>query len=180
MGQLVQAFARAFYHARRNRPWTAPVSVRFWPETRARREASRDSAILPRLDILELIDRLDDMVHNAKPVPLTDQVRVKREEIYDLLDQMRATLPEEIVQARRVIEQGRVDGAKPGVERAVLDALTEASPLTLDLPELGARLGDPAALEETVSSLVHDGLVDRIGDRLRASSAAVRFADLSR
>ena len=46
-----------------------------------------------------LIDKLDDLIHNARPVPLTDQ-RVDREEIYDLLDQMRATIPEEIKQAR--------------------------------------------------------------------------------
>ena len=44
------------------------------------------------MDVLVLIDKLDDTVHNAKPVPLTDQVRVDKEEIYDILDQMRACL----------------------------------------------------------------------------------------
>src|ERR1043166_9496595 len=52
------------------------------------------------MDVLVLIDKLDDLIHNAKPVPLTDQVRVDKEEIYDILDQMRATIPEEIKQAR--------------------------------------------------------------------------------
>src|SRR5918911_846741 len=41
------------------------------------------------MDVLVLIDKLDDLVHNAKAVPLTDQVRIDREEIYDILDQMR-------------------------------------------------------------------------------------------
>ena len=45
------------------------------------------------MDVLVLIDKLDHLVHNAKAVPLTDQVRVDREEIYDILDQMRATSP---------------------------------------------------------------------------------------
>ena len=27
------------------------------------------------MDVLVLIDKLDDLVHNSKPVPLTDQVR---------------------------------------------------------------------------------------------------------
>jgi len=45
------------------------------------------------MDVLVLIDKLDDLVHNAKPVPLTDTVRVDKEEIYDILDQMRATIP---------------------------------------------------------------------------------------
>ena len=56
------------------------------------------------MDVLVLIDKLDDLVHNAKPVPLTDQVRVDKEEIYDLLDQMRATIPEEIKQARWIVK----------------------------------------------------------------------------
>ena len=46
------------------------------------------------MDVLVLIDKLDDLVHNAKSVPMTDQVRVDKEEIYDILDQMRATIPE--------------------------------------------------------------------------------------
>ena len=56
------------------------------------------------MDVLVLIDKLDDLVHNAKPVPLTDTVRVDKEEIYDILDQMRATIPEEIKQARWIVK----------------------------------------------------------------------------
>ena len=57
------------------------------------------------MDVLVLIDKLDDLVHNARPVPLTDQVRVDREEVYDILDQMRATIPEEIKQARWIVKE---------------------------------------------------------------------------
>ena len=56
------------------------------------------------MDVLVLIDKLDDLVHNAKSMPLTDQVRVDKEEIYDILDQMRATIPEEIKQARWIVK----------------------------------------------------------------------------
>ena len=52
------------------------------------------------MDALSLIDQLDDLLHNAKAVPLTSQVRVDREEVYAILDQLRATIPEEIEQAR--------------------------------------------------------------------------------
>src|SRR5918995_426749 len=57
------------------------------------------------MDVLVLIDKLDDLVHNAKAVPLTDQVRIDREEIYEILDQMRATIPEEIKQARWIVKE---------------------------------------------------------------------------
>jgi hypothetical protein len=35
------------------------------------------------MDVLVLTDKLDDLVTNAA-VPLTDQVRIDREEIYDI------------------------------------------------------------------------------------------------
>jgi cell division septum initiation protein DivIVA len=73
------------------------------------------------MDVLVLIDKLDDQVHNAKPVPLTDQVRVDKEEIYDILDQMRATIPEEIKQARWIVKerQEMLAEAKREAERII-------------------------------------------------------------
>lgn len=73
------------------------------------------------MDVLVLIDKLDDQVHNAKPVPLTDQVRVDKEEVYDILDQMRATIPEEIKQARWIVKerQEMLAEAKREAERII-------------------------------------------------------------
>src|ERR1700737_1931763 len=76
------------------------------------------------MDVLVLIDKLDDLVHNAKPVPLTDQVRVDKGETYDILDQMRATIPEEIKQARWIVKerQEMLAEAKKEAERIIKDA----------------------------------------------------------
>src|SRR3979490_57382 len=76
------------------------------------------------MDVLVLIDKLHDLVHNAKAVPLTDQVRIDREEIYDILDQMRATIPEEIKQARWIVKerQEMLGGPKEEAERIIKDA----------------------------------------------------------
>ena len=76
------------------------------------------------MDVLVLIDKLDDLVHNAKGVPMTDQVRVDKEEIYDILDQMRATIPEEIKQARWIVKerQEMLAEAKREAERIVKEA----------------------------------------------------------
>jgi cell division septum initiation protein DivIVA len=73
------------------------------------------------MDVLVLIDKLDDLIHNAKPVPLTDQVRVDKEEIYDILDQMRSTIPEEIKQARWIVKerQEMLAEAKREAERII-------------------------------------------------------------
>src|SRR6187551_680195 len=86
------------------------------------------------MDVLVLIDKLDDVVHNARAVPLTDQVRVDREEIYDLLDQMRATIPEEIKQARWIVKerQEMLAEAKREAERIVREAREQQARLISD------------------------------------------------
>ena len=83
------------------------------------------------MDVLVLIDKLDDLIHNAKPVPLTDQVRVDKEEIYDILDQMRATIPEEIKQARWIVKerQEMLAEAKREAERIIKEAREKQSQL---------------------------------------------------
>ena len=53
------------------------------------------------METLVLIDKLDDILHKARPVPLTDQVRVDKHEIYDILDRMRAAFPEDVRQGRQ-------------------------------------------------------------------------------
>ena len=73
------------------------------------------------MDVLVLIDKLDDLIHNARSVPLTDSVMIDREEIYDLLDQMRSTIPEEVKQARWIVKerQEMLTEAKQESERIV-------------------------------------------------------------
>jgi cell division septum initiation protein DivIVA len=89
------------------------------------------------MDVLVLIDKLDDLVHNAKPVPLTDQVRVDKEEIYDILDQMRATIPEEIKQARWIVKerQEMLAEAKREAERIIKEVTKQAERAAEDIIE---------------------------------------------
>ena len=81
------------------------------------------------MDVLVLIDKLDDLVHSAKAVPLTDQVRIDREEIWEIIDQMRATIPEEIKQARWIVKerQEMLSEAKREAERLVTESREKAN-----------------------------------------------------
>jgi hypothetical protein len=76
------------------------------------------------MDVLELIDELRGLVHGAKQVPLRDQVRVDKKKLYDLLDQMRSTIPEEIKQARWIVKEREemLADAKREAERIVEEA----------------------------------------------------------
>jgi F0F1-type ATP synthase membrane subunit b/b' len=82
------------------------------------------------VDVLVLIDKLDELVQNAKGVPLSqDQVRVDREEIWEIIDQMRSTIPEEIKQARWIVKerQEMLAEAKREAERLIAEAREQAA-----------------------------------------------------
>jgi cell division septum initiation protein DivIVA len=86
------------------------------------------------MDVLVLIDKLDDLIHNARSVPLTDSVMIDREEIYDLLDQMRSTIPEEVKQARWIVKerQEMLAEAKQESERVIAEAQQRAEALAAE------------------------------------------------
>ncbi|MHB0866634.1 MAG: ATP synthase subunit B family protein [Thermoleophilia bacterium] len=83
------------------------------------------------MDVLVLIDKLDEIVNNARPMPMTDKVMIDREEIYDILDQMRTTIPEEIKQARWIVKerQEMLAEAKTESDRIVKEAQEQANRL---------------------------------------------------
>ena len=56
-------------------------------------------------DVLLLIDELDDTMNGAKSGIRSSHVKVDKEETYAILDQMRATIPEEIKQARWIAKE---------------------------------------------------------------------------
>src|SRR4051794_35715394 len=56
-------------------------------------------------DLLDLIDRLEEQVTSGKRVPLSNRVMVEEEEFLSVVDQLRQSLPAEIRQARRVVQE---------------------------------------------------------------------------
>jgi hypothetical protein len=63
-------------------------------------------------------------------------------------------------------------------QRLVLGTLLRAHPRMLGLDDLHAELDDVAGVDEAVRRLADDGLASRLGDRVGASRAAVRFTAL--
>lgn len=57
------------------------------------------------VDMLYLVSRLEDLVGYGKRVPFSGRVMVGEAEFLDLVEQMRATVPEEIRAAERVLQQ---------------------------------------------------------------------------
>ncbi len=72
------------------------------------------------MDILYLVDRLENLISSSRRMPLVSQVIVKEADILNIIDQLRTTIPDEIKQARRVIQDK---------ERILAQAQAEANAL---------------------------------------------------
>ncbi|MBM4426554.1 MAG: hypothetical protein FJ031_04875 [Chloroflexi bacterium] len=57
------------------------------------------------MDILQLIDRLEELFNDAKAVPFTHNVVVDEDKMLELIDQLRITIPEEVKKAQQVVAQ---------------------------------------------------------------------------
>ena len=57
------------------------------------------------MDILQLIDRLEELFNDAKALPFTHNVVVDEDKMLELIDQMRIAIPEEVKRAQQVMAQ---------------------------------------------------------------------------
>ena len=57
------------------------------------------------MDILHLIDRLEEMVGEARKLPVGGGVVISRQRLLDLIDRMRVAVPKEVYDAREIIEK---------------------------------------------------------------------------
>jgi hypothetical protein len=57
------------------------------------------------MDILHLVDRLEELFNESRPLPFTHSVIVNEDRMLDLIDQMRVSIPEEIKKAQQLLAQ---------------------------------------------------------------------------
>ncbi len=57
------------------------------------------------MDILHLVDRLEELFNESKPIWFTHSVMVDEDRMLDLIDQMRVSIPEEIKKAQQILTQ---------------------------------------------------------------------------
>ncbi len=57
------------------------------------------------MDILQLIDRLEELFNESKSVPFTKNVMVDEDRMLDIIDQMRIAIPEEVKKAQQLLGQ---------------------------------------------------------------------------
>ncbi len=85
------------------------------------------------MDILALVDRLEELFNNSRPIPLTHNVIVDEDKFLDIIDQMRITIPEEVKKAQKIYSEK---------ERILAQAQEESTRITAKAREKAEQLVD--------------------------------------
>ncbi|MDQ4006395.1 MAG: ATPase [Actinomycetota bacterium] len=113
------------------------------------------------MDITGRLQQLEELVAEAKSMPLSTSVLVNREEVLELIQEMRASLPEEIKQARWVVKDREqlLTKARKDAEGIIEQALEEQKRLV--------------AQEEVVKASVREA--ERLLDEARQQARQIRL-----
>ncbi len=104
------------------------------------------------MDILDLIDRLEELATSARGLPMGGNAMIPRQKLLDLVDRMRVAAPREVYEARDIItkQQEVLAGAQDEAARLLAQAQTE----------LETRMNDTAvikAAEERARQIWQEG-----------------------
>lgn len=121
-----------------------------------------------KMDVSDLIEALDDLVREAKTLPLTKQARLARQELFGLLDQMRESLPAEMKQARLVVTER---------QQTAQDATRETDQLLADARRRAAEETSQATVAKLAEREAQQILTDARRQALRVRTVADERAD---
>jgi cell division septum initiation protein DivIVA len=81
------------------------------------------------VDILYLLDQLEEVLGGGSRVPLTSRTLVDEQEVLDILDQIRVSIPDELKAARRLTQERDqvISDARAEADRILLDADAQAA-----------------------------------------------------
>lgn len=98
-------------------------------------------------DLIELLEQLTETVRQAKGIPFSDNCIVDREDVLYWVNQIRENLPEEIHQARWLLEQNRqvVASARQKAE-SILRETEQRSAIMINEHEITLRAREMAQM----------------------------------
>jgi len=107
------------------------------------------------MDILHLVDRLEELFNESRPIPLTHNVIVDEDRFLDIIDQMRISIPEEVKKAQqiytqkdRVLAQAQEEVNRTlALAREKADLLVEKDGLTQEAQKRAGQILDQARME---------------------------------
>lgn len=83
--------------------------------------------------VIQLLDELEEILDNSRAVPFSNKVSVDKEEVYDIISDVRMKLPNELKQSKWVIEERN---------KILVDAQKEADEIVKNAEDRMARMVD--------------------------------------
>jgi cell division septum initiation protein DivIVA len=107
------------------------------------------------MDILHLVDRLEELFNQSRPLPFTHNVIVDEDRMLDIIDQMRISIPEEVKKAQqifsqrdRVMAQAQEEaGRKLAIAQEKADHLVDKDFLVQDAQKRASQIIEQARIE---------------------------------
>ena len=113
------------------------------------------------MDIMALIDRIEEIVDNAKGVPFTNNKMVEPDAVYEIIDEVRAQFPDELKQARWIVKERQ-------------EMLEEAEKEANRILEEARERAQAIASEQEIVRLADQQAADMI-DKARAQEREIRL-----
>ncbi|MDR2939772.1 MAG: ATPase [Clostridiales bacterium] len=83
--------------------------------------------------VLKYLDMVEDLLESSKSVPFSGKVSVEKEKIYDIIDEIRLNIPNEIRQSQRIIAEH---------DKVIADAKAKATTIVKEAEERALKLID--------------------------------------
>ena len=93
--------------------------------------------------VFQLLDELEEILDTSKAVPFSNRVSIDKDDLYDLIGEIRLKLPNELKQSKWVIEERN---------KILIDAQKEADEIVKNAEERMARMVD----ENEIISLAYE------------------------
>jgi gas vesicle protein len=113
------------------------------------------------MDVFQQLDRIEDLIVSSKHVPFSSSVMVNETEIFELLDEFRSSLPDELKQARWMVKEK---------QELMDEARKEADRVREEAAEERARL-----IEETEIIKAARAEADRLVEEAQAQAREIRL-----
>lgn len=86
--------------------------------------AEENQAVGHRLDLLTLIDQLQDLVESSPRIPFSDRIFTSSDALLDVLDMVKNTLPHDVIEAERVLQERHrlIEDAREEAEKLLENA----------------------------------------------------------
>lgn len=86
------------------------------------------------MDALKVMEEFEDLISKSKRLPLTSNVIINEGKIYEFLDRLKASFPEEFKQARWIVKERDqvLDDSRKEADRIVKEAQENANKLVLE------------------------------------------------